>query len=200
MKKLFFVLLFFLPFLGLAQEKESLQDILETLKKQVVIDSADKSIIGILDKLFVEGLQADVPNYSAETLKEFQDVYNDPHLKNMHVMALFMIYQNHITQYAQSGNSDPKYQVEIMELLTHESREIFGKIPVIFYIYQVEAYNSAKNFVEAGRILKEARTIYPNAIPLKVYAYLNTKDDILKNEIIQKHANHWLVKQTKIQD
>lgn len=45
------------------------------------------------------------------------------------------------------------------------------------------------------KTLNVSRKLYPDAIPLKVYQYMETKDETLKADILKNHKDHWLVKQ-----
>ena len=45
---------------------------------------------------------------------------------------------------------------------------------------------------------KKKKKEYSDSVPLKVYQYLKTKDQLLKEDLIKNHANHWMVLQYKL--
>jgi hypothetical protein len=70
---------------------------------------------------------------------------------------------------------------------------------VIIYIYKYEALDSGNKKDEAKAAALQGLKEYPDSVPLKVYTYLTTKDDKIKNDLIKNHPNHWMVKQFGIQ-
>ena len=47
-------------------------------------------------------------------------------------------------------------------------------------------------------MISEGLKEYSDSVPLKVYQYLKTKDQLLKEDLIKTHANHWMVLQYKL--
>ena len=110
------------------------------------------------------------------------------------------MYQQHISQTLMVGKpSNPELQIEIMRLLEDETKNIYGKVPAIVYIYKYEALNSGEEEDHAKITLAQGLKEYPDSVPLKVYSYLNTKDEKIKTDLITNHSNHWMVKQFGIQ-
>jgi hypothetical protein len=110
------------------------------------------------------------------------------------------MYQQHISQTAAVGKkSNPEFQIETMSLLEEETKKIYGKIPAIIYIYKYESFDSGDKKQEAKAAVIQGLKEYPDSVPLKVYSYLNTNDEALKNDLVKNHSNHWMVKQFGIQ-
>lgn len=86
-----------------------------------------------------------------------------------------------------------------MNILENETKDIFGKIPAIIYIYKAEALESGHRKDESQNIIIQGLKEYPDSIPLKVYSYLNTKDNTIKDDLIKNHSKHWMVQQFEIQ-
>lgn len=73
------------------------------------------------------------------------------------------------------------------------------EIPVLVYIYKIQALHKSENFDEADKITDIAYEKFPNSIPLKVFQYLVTNDEAIKIDLLKNHPNHWLVFQNQIQ-
>ncbi|MEF9480075.1 hypothetical protein OWR28_22280 [Chryseobacterium sp. 1B4] len=82
-----------------------------------------------------------------------------------------------------------------MNLLESETKEVYGKVPAIIYIFKAEALDSGSKKEEAKITVANGLKEYPDSIPLKVYSYLNTQDEALRQDLIQNHPNHWMVQQ-----
>lgn len=196
MKKL--ALLFFL-FIGIytfSQTAAAAKEVFEKIKKESIIDGTDKSVYNILDEFYEKNLQAENDELGQETFEKFQKLVSNPSTKNIHILMLFLLYQEHISQTAVVGKeTDTEFQVEATRLLEEEFQNVYKKIPAIIYIYKYEALDSANKTEEAKATAIQGLKEYPDSIPLKIYAYLNTKDEALKNDLMNKHPNHWMVKE-----
>lgn len=168
---------------------------INTLTKNEIRDSTDKTIYHLMDELFQGILQSDNLNVSQETIAKIDKIMKSDQVKNKHLLMLFLLYQNVVGQSAQSGTSNPQAQLEILRTLSNEHSNIYNQIPVIIYIYLAEAYKANKQHEEVVKTLNVSRKLYPDAIPLKVYQYMETKDETLKADILKNHKDHWLVKQ-----
>ena len=199
MKSLLTILLFYIiPVIGFSQELDYIAELTKTLKSESIIDSTDKQIYSLMDDFFNENLQTNNPTLSENTIKKFQSLLMNEKTKNHHLLGLFAIYQKHISESIETGKTIPNLQVKLMETLANEYKAIYNSVPVLIYIYLIEAYNASKQIDQAAFVLEESRQLYPDAIPLKVYQYMSTKDENLKEDIVQNHADHWLVKRFNI--
>lgn len=174
-----------------AQGNLQIQQKVDSLRKTTIIDGNDKTGYQVFDDLFEEMLQADTINQQMPSIKKVGELLRDEKSRNSHLIKLFFGYQNYISNPQAKNNS--KFQVDLIEALNMEVNEIYGKLPVILYIYQAEAYNADKRYKEAETLVDNAREIYPNAIPLKVYQAMAKKDESLKQEVIKANPNHWMV-------
>ncbi|MCE3075324.1 hypothetical protein [Chryseobacterium gwangjuense] len=197
-----FVLIFFV-FINLslfAQSNPSIKDIYPEIKKQSQIDKSDKTIYNLLTTFYEKNLQADQEEMTPEDIQQIEKLVSDPNTKNLHVLMLFLMYQQHISKTAAVGKkTDSDFQIETMNILENETKEIFGKVPAIIYIYKAEALESGNRREESQNIITQGLKEYPDSIPLKVYSYLNTKDSTLKSDLIKNHSKHWMVQQFEIQ-
>lgn len=192
---LFAFLIFSIPTLSFSQENSGIKEMINTLTKNEIRDSTDKTIYHLMDELFQGILQSDNLNVSQETIAKIDKIMKSDQVKNKHLLMLFLLYQNVVGQSAQSGTSNPQAQLEILRTLSNEYSNLYNQIPVIIYIYLAEAYKANKQHEEVVKTLNVSRKLYPDAIPLKVYQYMETKDETLKADILKNHKDHWLVKQ-----
>ncbi len=200
MKKLALLLLFLLSVHSFAQSAETIRTLFQKMKKEATIDRNDKAVYNLLDEFYNKSLQADNDEMTSETVEKIQMLASDKNTKNLHILMLFLMYQQHISQTAMVGKpSNPEFQIETMRLLEDETKDVYGKIPAIIYIYKYEALDSGKEEDQARTTIAQGLKEYPDSIPLKVYSYLNTKDEKIKNDLIKNHSNHWMVKEFEIQ-
>ncbi len=196
MKKLF---LLFLLFIGLnipAQTAAAAKEVFEKIKKESKIDGSDRTVYNLLDEFYAKTLQAENDELNAGTLERTQKLVSDPNTKNLHILMLFLMYQQHISQTAAVGKaSDAGFQMATMKLLEDELRNVYGKVPAIVYVYKYEALESGNKKEEAKAAALQGLKEYPDSVPLKMYVYLSTNDEAIKNDLLKNHANHWMVKQ-----
>lgn len=199
MKKLVLLLFFFVAINAFSQTAAAAKEVFEKIKKESQIDDNDKTIYNLLDEFYDKNLQAENDEMTPETVEKIQRLATDSTTKNLHILILFLMYQQHISQTATVGKKpNPDFQIETMKLLEDETRSVYGKIPAIIYIYKYEALDSGEKKDEAKAAALQGLKEYPDSVPLKVYSYLTTKDETLKNDLIKNHPNHWMVKQFEI--
>jgi hypothetical protein len=199
MKKLSLIILF-ISFNVFSQQNEAYKKYINQLKAESNIDSEDKTIFDLLNDFYIQGLQSDAGELSSEIPKKIEKLYQSKKTKNRHLLLMFMAYQDHITKTAAVGKKpNSNFQVDLMNDLESEFQSIFNKIPTIIYIYKAEALISNGQQAESLKTIERGLTVYPDSVPLKVYKYLDTKSDEIKNDLIVNHAKHWMVKQFEIQ-
>ncbi|PZU15358.1 MAG: hypothetical protein DI622_12725 [Chryseobacterium sp.] len=185
--------------LSLYAQKASIKDIYPDLKKKSQIDKSDKTIYNLLTTFYEKNLQADQEEMAPEDIQQIEKLVSDPNTKNLHILMLFLMYQQHISKTAAVGKEpDADFQIETMNILENETKDIFGKIPAIIYIYKAEALESGHKKDESQNTILQGLKEYPDSIPLKVYSYLNTKDNTIKDDLIKNHSKHWMVQQFEI--
>lgn len=196
MKKLALLFFLFIGIFAFSQTAAAAKEVFEKIKKESTIDGTDKAVYNILDEFYEKNLQAENDELGQETFEKFQRLVSDPATKNIHILMLFLMYQQHISQTAMVGKEpDSEFQVETTRLLEKETQNVYKKIPAIIHIYKYEALDSANKTEEAKSAAIQGLKEYPDSIPLKIYVYLNTKDEALKSDLINKHPNHWMVKE-----
>ncbi len=169
------------------------------IKFKSKIDKNDKVALQLITAFYNEVLQSDKGELENTTMEGVANFMKADDSKNKHLLSILLMYQQHIAQTAAKGlQPNAEFQVEAMNTLEKEFQDLYGVIPTIIYIYKSEALSSAGKFVEAKAHVKKGLAAYPKSIPLKVYFYKDTKDNVIKNELITNHANHWLVKQNNI--
>ncbi|MFC7773050.1 hypothetical protein [Flavobacterium sp. GCM10027622] len=199
MKKLSLLLLFF-SFNVFSQQNEAYKKYSNQLKAENKIDSEDKSVFDLLDEFYNQVLQSETGELSSEIPKKIEQLYQGKKTKNRHLLLLFLAYQDHITKTAAVGKKpNSNFQVALMNDLESEFQSIFNKIPAIIYIYKAEAYFSNGQQSESLKTIESGLTVYPDSVPLKVYKYLDTKNEDLKKDLLLNHSKHWMVKQFEIQ-
>ena len=90
---------------------------------------------------------------------------------------------------------DPTFQIILMNDLESEIQNTYGSVPVIIKIYKAESLSSNGQSKEAADLISKSLVEFPNSIPLKVYKYLDTKDEKIKADLIKNHSKHWMVQQ-----
>ncbi|WPO82955.1 hypothetical protein SD427_01025 [Chryseobacterium sp. JJR-5R] len=199
MKKLVLLLFFLFGMYTFSQTAAVAKEVFGKIKKDAKIDSSDRTIYNLLDELYAQNLQAENDEMKPETIEKVQKLASDPGTKNIHLLMLFLMYQQHISQTAAAGKkTDPEFQTEMIELLKDETKSVYGILPAIIFIYEYEALERAGKTEEAKMAVSEGLKMYPDSVPLKVYSYLNTKDEALKNDLVKNHPGHWMVKQFQI--
>ncbi|MCJ8155245.1 hypothetical protein MKJ01_15875 [Chryseobacterium sp. SSA4.19] len=199
MKKTVLLLFFLFSIYAFSQTAAAAKEVFEKIKKESKIDGNDKTIYTLLDEFYEQNLQAENDEMNPETIEKFRKLASEPGTKNRHLLILFLMYQQHISQTAATGKKpNPEVQIETMKLLKDEIQNVYSKTPAIIYIYQYEALDGGERKEEAKAVLIQGLKDYPDSVPLKVYTYLNTRDETLKNDLIQHHSNHWMVRQFQI--
>lgn len=199
MKKLIVLFSLLLGSYAFSQTAAAAKEVFEKIKKEAVTDGNDTTVYNVLDEFYARNLQADNDEITPETVEKIQRLATDPHTKNLHLLLLFLMYQQHISQTSAAGRKpNPDFQTETAKLLEEETRTIYGKVPAIIYVYRYEALDGAGKKDEARAIAAQGLKEYPDSVPLKVYAYLSTKDENLKNDLVKNHSGHWMVKQFAI--
>lgn len=199
MKNTITILFLFLGVFMFSQE-QAFKDVSESFKESSKIDKNDKVVSNLLDRFYQEVLQSDNGELGKDTPEFINKTFEDKNLKNGHILFIFFLYQDYISQTAAVREStDSKYQLQIMNYLFDECKGTWGKVPAIIYIYKSEALDADKQSDKSAEIISEGLKNYPDSVPLKVYQYLKTKDETLKNDLVKNHSNHWLVLQDNIQ-
>ena len=184
---------------GQSSTEKTLDSTLNRLKTTSGTDASDTRIFDLLQNFYNEVLQADNGDVSPETIQKVNDYVADNKTKNRHLLMMFLMYQQHISQASAKGEKpDSDYQVACMKLLEKEMNAVYNKVPAIIYIYKAEALQSHGMIEEAKATIVSALKVYPDSVPLKVYRYLDTHDEQIKKDLVQNHSNHWLVKQNGI--
>ncbi|MFZ4930609.1 hypothetical protein [Chryseobacterium sp. Mn2064] len=200
MKNLILAIFLCFSFFAFAQSGPQIKETFQKIKSQTAIDANDKTVYDLMDEFYQKSLQADDDEMTPETVHKIEKTFSDPNTKNLHLLFLFLMYQQHISQTVMAGRpSNPEFQIETMTLLENEAKSVYGKIPAIIYIYKTEALDAGQKKVEAQATVTSGLKEYPDSIPLKVYGYLHTKDEVLKKDLIKNHPHHWMVQQFGIQ-
>jgi hypothetical protein len=176
-----------------------LDKIILDIKSQSKSDKNDKVALDIIISFYNDVLQSDKGELENTTVEKLQKFMASNDSRNKHLITIFLMYQQHISETAAVGSKpDSGFQVDAMNILEKEFKDLYGIIPPIIFIYKSEALNSDKKFEEAKRHVKEGLKKYPSSIPLKVYRYMDTMNEQLKSDLVKNHANHWLVLQNNI--
>lgn len=196
MKKLILTIFFCIGLNTFAQTGNQVKDIFLKIKQESNIDRNNKAVYDILDEFYTKSLQAENDEMTPETVQRIEKLASNPDTKNLHILLLFLMYQQHLSRTSMAGKTpDTEFQAEAMKLLENETKDIYGKVPVIIYIYKAEALDGAGKKEDAKAVVDQGLKEYPDSVPLKVYSYLNTKDEVLRNDLVKNHPNHWMVLQ-----
>ncbi|MGV3657056.1 MAG: hypothetical protein ACO1NX_03845 [Chitinophagaceae bacterium] len=169
------------------------------LKTQGRIDKSDVQVFSLLENFYTEALQSEQGELSATTAQKINTYVGDTKTGNRHLLILFLMYQQHISETAAQGKRpNVDFQVSCINLLEKEMLAVYQKVPTIVYIYKAEALQSAGRYDEARALVAASLKKDPASIPLKVYRYLDTKEEAIKNDLVKNHSAHWMVQQFRI--
>ena len=183
-----------------SQQNDDYVQFVENLKKNTKVDKNDKTVYNLLNDFYNQALQSDKGELEQNMQQRIYESYSDTNSKNMHILGMFFLYQEHISKTIANGqNPDSKFLIYIINELESEINNIYGTIPVIIKIYKSEALDSDGQNQEAANLISKSLEEFPDSIPLKVYKYLGTKDERIKADLIKNHSNHWLVKQNNVE-
>jgi hypothetical protein len=176
--------------------KKFLDSTLSQLKTQSQTDKNDLNVFSLLESFYSEVLQSDKGELSPETAQKINTYARDGKIKNKHLLILFLMYQDHISQTAAQGKRpNAEYQVACINLLESEMQSIYQKVPTIVYIYKAEALHSSGRNSEAMSLVDASLKKNPTSIPLKIYKYLDSRDENIKRDLVENHSGHWMVQQ-----
>jgi len=199
MKKTILILFLIFTVNSFSQQSEEYTKFIEEIKHNFKSDKNDKTVFNLLNDFYEQVLQSDNGELNQNTLRTIQELYADHDAKNLQILSMFLAYQEHISESFGAGSEpDTTFQLNLLNDLESELDTVYGNIPVIIKIYKAEALNSAGQNQEYGELLRQSLIEFPNSVPLKVYSYLDTKDEKLKIDLIKNHSNHWMVQQFQI--
>ena len=164
-------------------------------KKESKTDQRDMKVFSLLQSFYDEALQSDEGELSTTTAAKLSSYVSDKKLKNRHLLFLFLMYQDHISQTTAQGQSpNVEFQLACVNLLETEMQDVYTKVPAIVYIYKVEALQSSGHKDALLAYLDTGMKEFPNSVPLKVYKYLSSKDETIRRDLIENHTRHWMVR------
>lgn len=196
MKKLILIVFVLISFQSFSQQTEEYKAFIEQIKKDSKTDKNDKTVYNLLNDFYEQALQSDNGELKPEIAQRIQNLYADKNAKNIQILSMFLAYQEHVSQPSALGKpSDSDFQINLMSDLEREIKNTYGNIPVIIKIYKAEALNSNGQINEAAELISTSLIEFPNSVPLKVYKYLDSKDEKIKADLIKNHSTHWMVQQ-----
>lgn len=201
MKKLILFLFLIFAINSFSQQSEEYTKFIEEIKRDSKSDKNDKTVFDLLNNFYEQVLQSDNGELNQNTLQIIEELYADHNAKNLQILSMFLAYQQHISESFGAGagsEPDTTFQLNLLNELESELEKVYGKVPVIVKIYKAEALNSAGQSQKYSELLKQSLIEFPDSVPLKVYSYLDTKDEKIKLNLIKEHSNHWMVKQFQI--
>lgn len=191
---LLFILLFSVNLFS--QNTDDYKTFVEQIKKDSKSDKTDKTVYNLLNDFYEQALQSDQGELNREISDRIQNLYSNKQAKNLHILTMFLTYQNHISETAALGKQpDLNFQMKLINDLETEVQKTYGTTPIIINIFKAEALNSGGKAKESAELISKTLIKNPNSIPLKVYKYLDTKDEQIKKDLVDNHSNHWMVKQ-----
>jgi hypothetical protein len=194
MKNLILTLVIFFSLNAFSQKSVEYVQFIDQLKTDATIDKNDKTVLNLLNDFYEQALQSDKGELNSDISERIQKLQTDKKAKNLQILNMFLVYQNHVSQTAAIGKQpDPNFQVNLMDDLEKEFKNVYGNVPVLIEIYKAEALNSNGQAKESAELIVKSLEKFPNSIPLKVYKYLDTKDENIKQDLVKNHSKHWMV-------
>ncbi|MEF9480074.1 hypothetical protein OWR28_22275 [Chryseobacterium sp. 1B4] len=77
--------------------------VLQNIKSHSKIDSQDRAVYNLMDEFYQKNLQADNDEVTPELAHRIQKAVSDPNTKNIHLLYLLLMYQQHISQTVAEG-------------------------------------------------------------------------------------------------
>lgn len=137
-----------------AQKSEAYINYIKELKTNTKTDRNDKTVFTLLNNFYDEALQSDEGEMKPETIKKIQDFYANKDAKNKQILNMFLAYQNHISETAAVGKQpNSKFQVDLINDLEQEIKNVYNEVPVIILIYKAEALNSNGQTKESAELI-----------------------------------------------
>lgn len=198
MKKILCIAAFL--FFGTLSAQTEIDEYLDTVitetKAQYPIDPKDQTVKNLFDEFYNEVLQSDSGELSEELVTKITDLVENPDAKNMHILSLLLIFQDYLNEASENNMLiNPEFQLKLVEALEKEFKNLHQEVPILIFVYKIEALQNSERFDEADFLTNQAFIKFPESVSIKVFQYLATNDENIKNDLIKNHGNHWFVKQ-----
>jgi hypothetical protein len=193
MKNYIIVISIFLASTVYSQTKNIIEKTFDGIKINSKVDKKDSTCYTLMQKMYDEVLQNESGVFTENTIKEINQYQNSRKSKNTYLLSALMFYQEVITKSAVDNVVKPELQRDIINYLEKETVEIYGKIPVIIYVYKVETLNLFNDKSEVKKYIDKGLKNYPNSIPLKYYSYKYLNQQTYKEDLMKINKKHWLV-------
>src|ERR1043165_3772066 len=109
-----------------SQADKIVDSLIAPIKAKTVIDSENTRIYSLLESFYDEVLQSDNGGLSAKTMRRLKIYRDESHLRNKHLLVLFFMYQDLITDAANKGrNPNPDYQLALIKRLKSEMKSLY---------------------------------------------------------------------------
>ena len=177
---------------------DSITNEVQKLKLNCKANGNNKNILKLLDNINAELMEDENGSLSQKTVKLYEDFTTNKNIDNYHIFYLFNIYQNHITESAQlNKKANANFQITVMKIISGQISETFKTIPDLILLYMGEALISGNRIELARSHFKKIAEFNPQSVPLKVYCYLLSENQVEKDnyykELKSKHSKHWMV-------
>ena len=198
MKKILTIAL--LMFFGTISAQNEIDEYINTVivdsKNTNPVDAKDLTMKNLFDQFYNEVLQDESGQISEDLLNKITVMVESPSTKNMQLMNLLLVFQDYINEVSENPSSlNSEFQLKIVEAMENEFINLKQDVPVIIYVYKIEALQTNEKFDESDKLIEVALKKFPNSVPIKAYKFLATEDENVKNDLIKNHSNHWFVKQ-----
>ncbi|GAA4462780.1 hypothetical protein GCM10023093_09990 [Nemorincola caseinilytica] len=169
------------------------------IKRHTVVRPRDTAVLAVLDRMYNNVLQGNETRVDEQLSDQYERYKVDMTMPNRHIILLFDNYQA-LGRYHEQHHrvADPRLGIAYMKALAEECTTLYGRIPAIVQVYMCEALIRA-HMMDAARIhLEKALELYPDSVPLQIYAYRleeNTKQQQkMLNRLRERYPQHWAVK------
>ncbi|RRJ91313.1 hypothetical protein EG240_06475 [Paenimyroides tangerinum] len=198
MKKILTIAL--LMFFGTISAQNEIDEYINTIivesKNTNPVDAKDLTMKNLFDQFYNEVLQDESGQISEDLLNKITVMVESLSTKNMQLMNLLLVFQDYINEVSENPSSlNSEFQLKIVEAMENEFINLKQDVPVIIYVYKIEALQTNEKFDESDKLIEVALKKFPNSVPIKAYKFLATEDENVKNDLIKNHPNHWFVKQ-----
>lgn len=201
MKKLFtlVLILFFGTISAQNDIDEYLNSVITESKNIYATDASNLEMNQLFNEFYEAVLQSELGEIKEDLVNKITTLVENPETKNMHLMSLFLILQNYLDEVNENADIiNTEFQLKIVSQLENEFIALKQEVPVLIYVYKIEALQSNEMYTEADFVTENAFKKFPNSVPIKVFQYLATNNDSIKKDLLENNKNHWFVKQLEL--
>lgn len=122
-------------------------------KSSSKIDPKDLTVKKIYDSFYNEILQSKSGELSEEFATDLNIVIENSETKNIHLLSILFLFLEFVFQASENlASINSEIELKLIEKMETEFLALNQEIPVLVYIYKIQALHKSENFDEADKI------------------------------------------------